>query len=180
MRYTPTEQENQDFDVKEFGYMYSWGVENFNDSQTEALQTYIETYFALTDDRATEDEINNFFNCVGCQDFVEFLRESDHKPEEIEARMNADMETYKAEKEERAQHAKNRQEKHEAEGDALMKQYFGTTLDELADRLIQENPRDPKKSLRDHACDITIDFQMLFTGLGLRLERLVQSKLEQK
>ncbi|WP_407441778.1 hypothetical protein [Fibrobacter sp.] len=180
MRYTPTDQENQDFDVKEFGYMYSWGVENFNNSQTEALQTYIETYFALTDDRATEDEINNFFNCVGCQEFVEFLRESDHKPEEIEARMKADMETYKAEKQERAQRAKSRQEKHNTEGDALMKQYFGTTLDELANRLIQENPKDPKKSIQDHACDITIDFQMLFTGLGLRLERLVQSKLEQQ
>lgn len=69
-------------------------------------------------------------------------------------------------------------ESQEAEGDILMKHYFGTTLDELADRLINENPWDPKKRLRDHACDITIDFQMLFTGLGLRLERLVQSKLE--
>ena len=180
MRYTPTDQENQDFDVKEFGYMYSWGVENFNASQTKALQTYIETYFNLTGENTTEDEINNFFNCVGCQEFVEFLRESDHKPEEIEVRMKADMETYKVEKEERTQRAKNRQEKHEAEGDALMKQYFGTTLDELADRLIQENHRAPQKDIRDHACDITIDFQMLFTGLGLRLERLVQSKLEQQ
>ncbi|MCQ2090108.1 MAG: hypothetical protein MJY93_07655 [Fibrobacter sp.] len=50
-----------------------------------------------------------------------------------------------------------------------MKQYFGTTLDELANRLIHENPKDSQKSIRDHACDITIDFQMLFTGLGLRL-----------
>ncbi len=179
MRYTPSEQENQDFDVKEFGYMYSWGVENFNVSQTEALQTYIETYFDITGGSATEDEINNFFNCVGCQDFVEFLRESDHKPDEIEARIKADMKTYKEELEEEQQRNKKREEKHEAEGDALMKQYFGTTLDELANRLIQENPKDSKKSIRDHACDITIDFQMLFTGLGLRLERLVQSKLEQ-
>ena len=180
MRYTPTDQENQDFDVKEFGYMYSWGVEDLNDNQIEALQTYIETYFDLTGGNATEGEIHNFFNCVGCQDFVEFLRDGESTPEEIETRIKADMEIYKAEMEEEKERNKKREERHEAEGDALMKQYFGTTLDELADRLIQENHRDPQKDIRDHACDITIDFQMLFTGLGLRLERLVQSKLEQQ
>lgn len=102
-----------------------------------------------------------------------------YTPDEIETRMKADMKTYKEEMEEELQRDKKREERHEAEGDALMKQYFGTTLDELANRLIQENPKDSKKSIRDHACDVTIDFQMLFTGLGLRLERLVQSKLEQ-
>lgn len=179
MNYRPMEQDHQEFDVKEFGYMYSWDIKDLNDQQITALQVYIENYFKTTGGMAEESEIDNFFNCVGCQDFVAFLREGEKSPEEIGSRMKADMEAYKAEMEEEQQRAQKRQERQENEGDALMKQYFGTTLDELADRLIRENPRPPKMSTRDHASEITIDFQMLFTGLGLRLERLVQSKLEQ-